>query len=115
MRFGLTIEEFVELERKPIARGDRPLSIEEAAEHIRQRGYCCRPQSLKLLMKGKPLEASNRIWTQDLIESCCDYFEAHEFFTPHYSPRTESLLDNQFWRVRIAAERFASPLLTVGA
>jgi hypothetical protein len=35
MRFGLTIEEFVELERKPIARGDQPLTIEEAAEHMR--------------------------------------------------------------------------------
>lgn len=83
MRIGLTFEEFVELEHKPIARGEQPLTIEEAAEHIRQRGYCCRPQSLKLLMKGKPLEASNRIWTQDLIESCCDYFETHEFFTPY--------------------------------
>jgi hypothetical protein len=31
----LTIEEFVELERKPIARGDQPLTIEEAAEHMR--------------------------------------------------------------------------------
>ena len=31
MRIGLTFEEFVELERKPIARGDRPLTIEEAA------------------------------------------------------------------------------------
>jgi hypothetical protein len=83
MRIGLTLEEFVELERKPIARGEQLLTIEEAAEHIRQRGYCCRPQSLKLLMKGRPLEASNRICSRDLIESCCDYFETHEFFTPY--------------------------------
>ncbi len=83
MRIGLTFQEFVELERKPIARGDQSLTIEEAAEHMRQRGYCCRPESLKLLMKGRPLGASNRIWSRDLIESCCDYFEAHEFFTPY--------------------------------
>ncbi|MEZ6138285.1 MAG: hypothetical protein R3C53_25665 [Pirellulaceae bacterium] len=82
MRFGLTIEEFVELEREPIACGEQPLTIEEVAEHMRQRGYCCRPESLELLMKGRPLEASNRIWPRDLIESFCDYFEAHEFFTP---------------------------------
>ena len=83
MRFGLTIEEFVELEREPIACGEQPLTIEEVAEHMRQRGYCCRPESLKLLAKGRPVGASNRIWSRDLIESCCDYFEAHEFFTPY--------------------------------
>lgn len=83
MRFGLSIEEFVGLERKPIACGDQPLTIEEAAEHMRRRGYCCRSESLKILVKDCQTEISKRIWTQELIESCCDYFETHAFFTPY--------------------------------
>lgn len=81
MRFGLTIEEFVELARKPIARGDRPLTIEEAAEHMRQRGYCCRPESLEILVKDRQTEISNRIWTQELIESCCVTTSKHIHFS----------------------------------
>lgn len=83
MRLGLTREEFVELKRKPIACRDQSLTLEEAAEHIRQRGYDCRPQSLMVLVTGTLTETSNRIWTQELIESCCDWFETHLIFTPY--------------------------------
>lgn len=83
MRLGLTIEEFTELDRKPIACDDQPLTIVEAAEHMRQRGYCCRPESLEIVLKDRQTEIWNRIWTQELIESCCDYFETHQFFTPY--------------------------------
>ena len=83
MTLGLTFAEFVEFERKPLVRSDHPLTLAEAAEHIRRRGYDCRPQSLCLLVEGKLIEPADCLWTKEKIEAACDFFETQRFFTPY--------------------------------
>ena len=83
MTLGLTIDEFVRLGREPTLLSDQPLTLSDAAEHIRRRGYDCRPQSLSFLVEGSLVERVGLLWTKEKVEECCEYFEEHEFFTPY--------------------------------
>ena len=83
MTLGLTIDEFVRLGREPTLLSDQPLTLSDAAQHIRRRGYDCRPQSLSFLVEGSLVERVGHLWTKEKVEECCEYFEEHEFFTPY--------------------------------
>jgi hypothetical protein len=66
VRIGLTFDEYVDLKIKPAAGADRafheaaemereqmfPMPLVAAANHLRSRGYDCRPEMLELLIQN---------------------------------------------------------------
>ena len=56
----------------------------EAAEHLRLRGYDCKPQMLELLVEnGVVRPSSPDAWTRADVDAAADYFEAAEIVTPY--------------------------------
>lgn len=97
-RIGLTIEEFVELKLKPPAGADRafhkaaamerdqmfPMNLAAASNHLRSRGYDCRPAMLELLVKdGVVTPAAPDGWTQADVDAAAEHFEQCQIFTPY--------------------------------
>ena len=95
MAIGLTFEEYVELKLMPPKHADRafvtaaehmrdeafPMSLSQAAWHVRTRGYDCRPQSLELLVKRQVIEPADvDAWTRADVDAVCDYFEQHGLY-----------------------------------
>ncbi len=89
-RIGLTFDEFVELKLKPPAGADRafheaaemerremfPMPLVAAANHLRSRGYDCRPAMLELLVKdGVVKPAGPDAWSQADVDAAADHFE----------------------------------------
>ncbi len=98
MPIGLTFEEYVELKLMPPNHADRafvtaaehmrdeafPMSLSQAAWHVRTRGYDCRPESLELLVKQQTVEPVDAdAWTRADVDAVCDYFEQHGFYVPY--------------------------------
>jgi hypothetical protein len=98
MAIGLTFEEYVELKLMPPKHADRafvtaaehmrdeafPMSLAQAAWHVRTRGYECRPESLELLVKQQVVEPVDvDAWTRADVDAVCDYFEQHGFYVPY--------------------------------
>ena len=98
MAIGLTFEEYVELKLMPPKPADRafvtaaehmreeafPMSLSQAAWHVRTRGYDCRPQSLELLVKQQTIEPADvDAWTRTDVDAVCDYFEQHGLYVPY--------------------------------
>lgn len=81
MGIGMTFSEFTELRS-----GDRefPLSLSQAAEHLRARGYDCRPAMLTLLVKdGVVTLVRPDAWTQSDVDAAAEHFEQCEMLTPY--------------------------------
>ncbi|MBI5864869.1 MAG: hypothetical protein HZB38_10240 [Planctomycetes bacterium] len=97
-RIGLTFDEFVDLKLKPAAGADRafheaaemerrgmfPMTLVTASNHLRSRGYDCRPAMLEMLIKnGVVTPASPDAWAQADIDAAAEHFEQCEVFVPY--------------------------------
>jgi hypothetical protein len=52
------------------------MTINQTAEHLRSRGYDCKPQMLELLVeKGVVRTSSPEVWTRADVDAAADYFE----------------------------------------
>jgi len=61
-----------------------PMTINQAANHLRSRGYECKPQTLELLVQnGVVRPSSPDAWTPMDAASAADYFEDAEIVTPY--------------------------------
>lgn len=98
MNIGLTFDEYFELKLMPPKRADRvfsqaaeqmrdemfPLDLVSAANHLRTRGYDCRPATLETLVEqGVIVPASPDHWTQADVDAAAEHFEQCELFVPY--------------------------------
>lgn len=98
MQIGLTFDEYVELKLKPPARADRafheaaaqeaaqmfPMSTTVAANHLRSRGYDCRPPMLDLLAENGVVTLSQLdVWTQADVDAAAEHFEQAGIYVPY--------------------------------
>lgn len=98
MRIGLSFDEFAELRLAPLAGADPafvqaaqlerealfPMTAAQAVNHLRSRGYDCKPQMLELLVEnGVVRPAQPGAWQQGDVEIVADYFEDAEIYTPY--------------------------------
>jgi hypothetical protein len=97
-RIGLTFDEFVDLKLRPPAGADRafreaaemerermfPMTLVTTSQHLRSRGYDCRPAMLEALIKnGVVSPAEPDAWTQADVDAAAEHFEQCEIFTPY--------------------------------
>lgn len=98
MRIGLTFDEFVELRLKPPAGADRafhqaaeeesertfPMTTVQAANHLRSRGYDCRPPMLDLLVENGVVKlAQPDVWSKADVDAAADHFEDAGILVPY--------------------------------
>ena len=94
MRIGLTIEEYIELRLGPPSGADPAFQAESeklfqmnrasASNHLRSRGYDCRPPMLELLIQnGVVNPADSGAWVQADVDAAAEHFEEAEIFTPY--------------------------------
>jgi len=98
MGTGLTFEEYIELTALPLAGADPvfvqvveeerermfPMKLVVAANHLRSRGYDCRPASLELLIRnGIVTPADCDAWSRADVDEAAQHFEDCELFTPY--------------------------------
>jgi hypothetical protein len=98
MPTGLTFDEYFELKLKPHAGADRcfheaaeqmrdsmfPMPTVSASNHLRSRGYDCRPEMLEVLVKNGVVKLTEQdSWTQADVDAAADYFEDCSFFVPY--------------------------------
>jgi hypothetical protein len=98
MGTGLTFDEYVDLTLRPLAGAHLvfhqavdeepermfPMKLVVAANHLRSRGYDCRPESLELLIRNRivtPADAD--AWSRADIDSAAEHFEHCQVFTPY--------------------------------
>jgi hypothetical protein len=69
-----------ELEREALF----PMTINQAAEHLRSRGYDCKPQMLELLVENGVVRPSLPDgWTRADVDAAAEYFKDAEILTPY--------------------------------
>jgi hypothetical protein len=98
MGTGLTFDEYVELRLRPPAEVDRaflraaemelkelfPMDTVVASNHLRRRGYDCKPPMLELLVQnGVVKPAKPDAWTQADVDAAAEHFEECEIFVPY--------------------------------
>jgi hypothetical protein len=98
MRIGLTFEEFVDLRLRPQAGADPvfqqaaemerdeifPMTTAVASNHLRARGYDCKPAMLDLLVEDGVVDLANPdCWTQADLDEAAEHFEDLEMFVPY--------------------------------
>jgi hypothetical protein len=105
MGTGMNFDEFVELRLKPPVGADPvffqaaemerdemfPMDLVSASNHLRRRGYDCKPPMLELLVQDgvvTPLEPD--AWTQVDVDAAADHFEDCGIFVP-YAAMCEAL------------------------
>ncbi len=97
-RTGLSFDEFVNLRIKPLAGADPvfqeaaemevaelfPMTVGQASEHLRSRGYDCRPEMLDVLLRNKVVTpAAPNAWMQTDVDAAADHFEECGILTPY--------------------------------
>lgn len=81
MAIGMTWDEFRELRAKD---EPFPMTRKRACEHLRTRGYDCRPEALDLLAENGVVAPSSReSWTPNDINRVATYYEHAELLTPY--------------------------------
>jgi len=95
---GLTFTEYVDLRLRPPAGADRafhqaakmereqmfPMSLAAASNHLRSRGYDCRPPMLEMLIENNVVTpAATDAWTQADVDAAAEHFEDCRIFTPY--------------------------------
>jgi hypothetical protein len=95
---GLTFEEYVDLKLKRHAGADEalreaadverermfPMNLAAASNHLRSRGYDCRPEMLEVLMRNQVVEpAGPEAWSQADVDAAAQHFEDCDLFTPY--------------------------------
>lgn len=98
VRTGLSFDEFVNLKIKPRAGADPvfqeaadlelaelfPMTVGQASEHLRSRGYDCRPEMLDVLLRNKVVTpAAPNAWMRADVDAAAEYFEQCEIHTPY--------------------------------
>jgi hypothetical protein len=97
-RIGLTFDEFVDLKLTPGVGADRafheaaemerrdmfPMALTVASNHLRSRGYDCRPAMLELLVKdGVVTPTAPDAWSQADVDAAAEHFEQCGILTPY--------------------------------
>ena len=96
-RIGLTFAEYVMLTLRPRVGSDPafwqpaeleaemfPMPLVVASNHLRSRGYDCRPEMLELLVRNKVVTpAGADAWTLANVEAAAEHFEDCELYTPY--------------------------------
>src|SRR5262245_15465057 len=105
MGTGLTIEEFVELKLKPPVGADRaffdaadqerdemfPMHLVSVANHLRSRGYDCKPAMLEILVEdGVATPTARDAWTQVDVDGVAEHLEDCGLLVP-YAAMCETL------------------------
>jgi len=98
MRIGLTFDEYVELRLNPPAGGDPafqtaadqereqmfPTNLASAANHLRARGYDCKPLMLEMLIENGVVKPAGRdVWAQADVDAAAQHFEDAQIFVPY--------------------------------
>ncbi|MCL2645597.1 MAG: hypothetical protein FWD61_01165 [Phycisphaerales bacterium] len=98
MKFGLSFEEYVDFKIKPHRNADPvfrqaasleigamfPMALTVVSNHLRSRGYDCRPQMLEVLIEGGTVTPASRdAWSKMDVEAAANYFEECGMFTPY--------------------------------
>jgi hypothetical protein len=61
-----------------------PMNTVQAADHLRSRGYDCRPEGLEVLVQYGTVRLSQPdTWQQADMETAAEYLEHAEIFTPY--------------------------------
>lgn len=97
-RIGLTFDEYFDIRLKPRAGADRafhaaadierdemfPMTTVAASNHLRSRGYDCRPPMLDVLVKKGVVSPSQpEAWTQADVDAAAEHFEECGIFVPY--------------------------------
>jgi len=98
MGIGLNFDEFVELKLMPNKNADRakhqaakkirdeefPMTLRDAASHLRTRGYDCRPATLEMILHNKTVSvADGGNWTRADVDAAAEHFEECELYVPY--------------------------------
>jgi len=83
MRSGLSLDEFVELGHVQPRTEKGLLTLPQAVEHIRRRGYDCQSSTLAEMAKRELIGSDNSFWSKDKIEAVCEFCELQWFFLPY--------------------------------
>ena len=98
MRIGMSFDEYVELRLNPPAGSDPvfqtaaeqereqmfPMSLASTANHLRSRGYDCRPPMLDLLIQNGVVSPADRdAWSQSDVDAAAEHFEDAQIFVPY--------------------------------
>ncbi len=97
-RIGLTFDEYFDLRLKPRAGADPafhaaadmereelfPMTSVAASNHLRSRGYDCRPAMLDALVEQRVVKPSRPdAWTQTEVDAAAEHFEECQIFVPY--------------------------------
>lgn len=97
-RIGLTFDEYVDLKVKPRAGADRafheaarmtveemfPMTLVQASNHLRSRGYDSRPEMLEVLLRNEVVTpADENAWSQADVDAAAEHFEDCDLLTPY--------------------------------
>ncbi|MCC6662053.1 MAG: hypothetical protein IT437_14345 [Phycisphaerales bacterium] len=97
-RIGLTFDEYFDLRMKPRAGADPafqeaadmeregmfPMATAAASNHLRSRGYDCRPPMLDALVEQGVIKPSQLdAWTQAEVDAAAEHFEECQIFVPY--------------------------------
>lgn len=97
-RTGLSFDEYVDLKIKPRAGADPvfqeaadlelaemfPMTVAQASEHLRSRGYDCRPEMLELLIQNGVVSPANQnAWSQADVDAAAEHLEECQIHTPY--------------------------------
>lgn len=97
-RTGLSFNEYVDLKIKPRAGADPafveaaemevaemfPMTMTQASNHLRSRGYDCRPPMLESLIENGVVSLANQnAWSQADVDAAADHFEECGILTPY--------------------------------
>jgi len=95
---GLTFDEYVALRLRPPAGADRafqeaaemerdqmfPMALVAASNHLRSRGYDCKPAMLEMLIQnGVVTPAGRDAWTQADVDRAAEHLENCQLFVPY--------------------------------
>ncbi len=98
MRIGMSFDEYVELRLNPPAGSDPafraaaeqereqmfPMNLASAANHLRSRGYDCKPMMLEMLIENGVVKPTDRdAWTQADVDAAAEHFEDAQIFVPY--------------------------------
>ena len=97
-RIGLSFDEFVDLKIKPRSGADPafkeaaameveqmfPMDLTQASNHLRSRGYDCRPPMLETLIHNGAVSPTHQnAWSQVHVDAAAEYFEECGVLTPY--------------------------------
>lgn len=94
MRIGLTLDEYTDLRLSPPSGADPafqsereqlfPMNLASVSNHLRSRGYDCKPPMLDLLIQNGVVKPADRnAWAQADVDAAAEHFEECQIFVPY--------------------------------